>query len=1030
MYALHSLTEIEHVLKRPGMYIGSSFGSTEVREWLYNEKVECCTWECNGIIRKCIDEVVSNAIDNAIGNDSATLIQIDVTDTSFSCLNDGVHMLCNDLTSSGVNSLEAAFGTLRTSSRFNESQTTIGTNGIGVKLTNIFSSAFNVQLVDENGDEKGVQWTNNMRNLSECTVDCEVLPGSIRVFSQPDALSTGNFGSLLSYIPWLKHRCLEASTCHANIEFVINSVTIKDVCIADFIKMHSSETQNEPVCIANGVYAMFHSEPVTDSDCTFSMVNGHRTIDHGIHVDYVLRLMLQAIPGNKKVSFAVLHRFVKEHLVLFMNFNVSGAVFNSQAKHRLVGGTISQPTIIKSNEVRQFFDELLERLQMESILKQKHTRKQYIKIEKLHDAIRAGSKDALDCTLILTEGDSAKTFAMSGLAITGHDLFGVFPLRGKALNVCDETDARIMSNQEWKNVMQILGLTIGSYRKASLRYGKVLILADADLDGVHIAGLIINFFVTLFPQLIHDIPTFLQMLRTPVVKTHNGKKTQEFFSMHEYRAATIHPTARISYYKGLGSSTRDEARNYFSRLNELQRGVVHATSDDTQSMQHMFTKKHIEKRKQLIIQHLQAPVVLKMSNTISTRDFVRSELLYFSAYDVQRSIPSIIDGLKISQRKVVFVARSMKNMKVAQLASTVALKTMYLHGESSLADCIIGMAQDFVGSNNVALLHGTGQFGSRLLGGKDSASPRYTHAQQSTFMRHTFLDVDDNLLDYLEEENVAIEPKFFVPIIPIILLNGARGIATGYSSYIPNHRLSDILKAIMQILDGEDPDDIQPYFEKFKGTITRTSDSRYSTSGIYSHTKKGYEISELPLYTWTEPFLQKLQNMKEIAKVVSRCDDVSVNIDVKTESSIEKLMTNTISTSNMYLLNENSELQKFGSATDILKYFVDFRLKYYTKRKAWILQKLHSDAEGLRLFIKLIKVIKLKGISAYMQNPHAFFDEHNLPHKLMNTAVSELTDANLKKQEAKLTDLNSKIDEQEKQTEKEMYITDLSKLKS
>ena len=1029
MYALHSLTEIEHVLKRPGMYVGATFGCSDMKEWLYAERIEYGEWQCNGIVRKCIDEVISNAIDNTISNNSATLIEINVTSTSFSCLNDGVQMLCNDTTSSGTNSLEAAFGTLRTSSRFNDRQSTIGTNGIGVKLTNIFSSVFSVQLVDGEGDEKGVEWKNNMRSQCDMPVDSEISCGSICVFSKPDELATGAFGNLCQYIPWIKHRCLEASTCHPNIEFQVNSGVIKDISIDTFIKMHSPTSDNSPISIASGIHVMFHSEPVPDADCIFSLVNGHRTIDHGIHVDYTLRLMMQGIPGSKKISYAVMHRFVKEHLVLYISFDVTAPVFNSQAKHRLVGGTIVQPSLHKSQEVRDFFDEILERLQMECMMKQKQTRKQNVKIDKLHDAIRAGSKNALDCTLILTEGDSAKTFAMSGLAIVGHDHFGVFPLRGKALNVCDETDTRIMANQEWKNVMQILGLVIGAYRKETLRYGRVLILADADLDGTHIAGLIINFFVTLFPRLLVENPMFLQTLRTPVVKVQTNKKVQEFFSMHEYKDAKIAQNAKINYYKGLGSSTREEARNYFTRLSELQRTVQHVTAEDTLSMQYMFTKKHIEKRKSLIIEHLQSPLTMPASATISTDAFVRSELLYFSAYDVQRSIPSVIDGLKISQRKVVFVSRSSKNMKVAQLASTVALKTMYLHGESSLAECIIGMAQDFVGSNNIPLLHGTGQFGSRLLGGKDSASPRYTHVQQSTFLKNTFLDVDDKLLEYLEEENVSIEPKFFVPIIPIILLNGCRGIATGYSSFVPNHQLSDIVQAIRDILNGNEPTELTPYFEKFRGKIIKTADAKYTSNGIFKHTKKGYEITELPLYTWTEPFLQKVQNMKEVTKVVSRCDDVTVNIEVRTESDgIERLLTSGISTSNMYLLNEHSELQKFTSSIDILKYFVNVRLQYYTKRKAFVLQTLQEDAIALRQFIEFIKVIKSEGIHAYMEDPHAFFELHKFPSKLMQVSVSEITTSNLKKKEDQLSKLVQTIAEKEKQTETEMYIHDLNKL--
>jgi len=515
------------------------------------------------------------------------------------------------------------------------------------------------------------------------------------------------------------------------------------------------------------------------------------------------------------------------------------------------------------------------------------------------------------------------------------------------------------------------------------------------------------------------------------VKAQIGGNISEFFTMHDYHASNVPSNAKISYYKGLGSSTREEARNYFTRLCELKRLISHTTDEDTQSMKQMFMKKHTEERKRMILEHLQSPCILPISRTISTDAFVKSELLYFSAYDVARSIPSVIDGLKISQRKVVHVSRHLKKVKVAQLASTVALKTVYLHGENSLADCITGMAQSFVGSNNHPLLDGIGQFGSRLLGGKDAASPRYTHVQPSTFLKNTFLMEDDPLLDLLEEENEVIEPRFFVPIVPVVLINGSRGIATGYSSYVPNYSLADVIEATYAYLDDREPVDLEPHFEKFDGVISKLSESKYNTFGIYKTTKKCFEITELPLLTWTEPFLQKIQQMKEVSKVTSRCDDVSVSIEVKMESVslLKKLLTTTLSTSNMYLLNENSELQKFKSPNEILVYFVNFRMKYYTKRKEWILQKLTQDEEHLKQFIKFIALIQADGIQSFMNDSHAFLDEHDLPHSLLSTSVSEITAANLKKQQLKLDTLLVRIDEQKSLSEKEMYKTDLEKLK-
>lgn len=181
-------------------------------------------------------------------------------------------------------------------------------------------------------------------------------------------------------------------------------------------------------------------------------------------------------------------------------------------------------------------------------------------IPKLEDANEAGSKNSEKCTLILTEGDSAKSLAMSGLEVVGRDYFGVFPLKGKLLNAREATNKQIMENQEIQNLMKIVGLQIGKAYDdlKSLRYGSIMIMSDQDTDGSHIKGLIINFIHHFWPSLIRAHHGFVKCFITPIIKTIKGDTSNMFYSLHDYEVWSESLNTKgwkIKYYKGLGTST-------------------------------------------------------------------------------------------------------------------------------------------------------------------------------------------------------------------------------------------------------------------------------------------------------------------------------------------------------------------------------------------------------------------------------------------------------------------------------------------
>jgi len=279
-------------------------------------------------------------------------------------------------------------------------------------------------------------------------------------------------------------------------------------------------------------------------------------------------------------------------------------------------------------------------------------------IPKLDDANDAGGRNSADCTLILTEGDSAKALAISGLSVVGRDKYGVFPLRGKLLNVRDAQHAQIMKNEEIMNINKILGLQHGKvYESAkTLRYGHLMIMTDQDHDGSHIKGLIMNYLHHFFPSLL-KVPGFLLEFITPIVKATKGQRSETFYTMPEYEAwkeATGAKGWSIKYYKGLGTSTAKEAKDYFANLDEHVKSFRWGSDADGDAIDMAFAKKRVDERKQWLEEFEHGTFLDHSASVISLRDFVHRELVLFSRADVERSIPSVMDGLKPGQRKILF----------------------------------------------------------------------------------------------------------------------------------------------------------------------------------------------------------------------------------------------------------------------------------------------------------------------------------------------------------------------------------------
>jgi DNA topoisomerase-2 len=1040
-------TDKQHILDNPDTYIGS-VENVDANMWICDDNNRIVLKQIEYIpgLYKLFDEGIVNCRDHVIRmitqNGAA---ETAVSESEKKCVSyiettiddDGTITFEND--GNGIDVAkhpeyniwipEMIFGHLRTSTNYNKDEKKIvgGKNGFGFKLVLIWSGYGRIETVDH---IRGLKYTqefhNNLNEISKPIIKAvKNAKPYTKVTFKPDYTRFGAVNGLTHDMKsLLRKRVYDigavTDNCHnaKKIKVMYNGVPIPIKNFQQYIDLYIGKKEESKRVYEEASerweYAVALSP--THQFEQISFVNGICTFKGGKHVDYIIGQITRKLSDyiEKKKKIKVNPNTIKEQLILFLRSDIENPAFDSQTKDFM--NTPSNKFGSSCNISDTFIEKIAKMGVMDAAcslteLKERNTAKKtdgsktktVRGIANFIDANFAGTIQSKDCILILCEGLSAMSGIISGLSPEDRNKYGIYPLKGKLLNVRGETIKKISENKEITDMKRILGLETGKIYESiddvsrNLRYGKIMILTDSDVDGSHIKGLCVNLFQSEWMSLFR-ITGFISFMNTPILRAKKHQQTLLFYNEGEYDTwkTTIGGNINgwtIKYFKGLGTSTSIEFKEYFANKKFVDFSYSGEVSD--QIIDKIFNKKRADERKLWLEQYDRNSYLNTSLSSVKYEDFVDKELIHFSVYDCERSIPNMVDGLKISLRKVLFCAFKRKlltEVKVAQFSGYVSEHSEYRHGEASLNGCIVGMAQNFLGSNNINLLMPNGQFGTRLQGGADSASERYIYTMINPLTRALFPEKDDPILHYLNEDGVMIEPEYYIPILPFVLVNGISGIGTGFSSNLPSFNPKQIVQYIRNGLANiQNTENFIPYYENFTGTVKQIEGetSKFLIKGVYSKfNEEQLIITELPVGTWTMPYITFLESLADggidkngkkiapsikdfisnstekkvdiritfskgrITELEGQCDSMGIN-------GIEKMLklTTTISTTNMHLFDKECKLHKYNSVEEIIHAFSDVRLKAYQTRKHYLINELDKVLAKLTNKAKFIQLV-------------------------------------------------------------------------
>ena len=1102
-------TDKEHILDNPDTYIGSVDNlenETHVFEGeskRIKKKVACV----NPGLYKLFDEAIVNCRDHAVrmrnAMESCKPNTIPLSAIEIQILEDGTIIMYND--GNGIDIAmhpehkiwipEMIFAHLRTGTNYDKTEKKIvgGKNGFGSKLIFIWSTYGKIETVDHVRRKMFIQeYHDNLDKKTEPIIKtCSKKPFT-RITFKPDYKRLGMDNLNKDMLDLFTKRVYDiAAVTDKQIKVKLNGNLIPIKTFQQYVDLYIGSKDD-----TKRIYESFDSRweyavslsPSEEFE-QVSFVNGIFTGKGGKHVEYIrdqlIRKLVKYIQTKKKLD--VKPNTIKEQIMLFLRCDIENPAFESQTKDYMstpsskFGSTctISDKFVEKVAKmgVMELACKLTEVKQHKDVKKSDGAKVKSIRgIPKLVDANKAGTDESYKCTIIFCEGDSAKAGIISGLEKDDRDYIGVYPMKGKLFNVRGESIARIGDNKEIIEIKQILGLeTDKTYDtqeavKQGLRYGKILFMTDQDLDGSHIKGLGINLFQSQWASL--SKLNILGFMNTPILKARKGQQELIFYNDAEYEAwkeANDDGKGwKIKYYKGLGTSTSKEFKEYFKNKKIVY--FMHTEeSDDAIDM--VFNKKRSDDRKKWLSNYNRSICLDTNKEAVSYEEFVDREMKHFSKYDCDRSIPNIMDGLKTSQRKILYSAFK-KNLtteiKVAQFSGYVSEHSGYHHGEASLNGAIVNMAQNYVGSNNINLLMPNGQFGTRLLGGKDSASERYIFTQLNKITRGIYPDSDDKILRYLDDDGTPVEPIFYAPIIPMVLVNGSKGIGTGFSTDIMCYNPIHLIKYLKNKLTGKaNTEELMPYYDGFKGKVSKIDENKFLIKGVYEKLDANtIRITELPVGVWTDDYKKFLEGLVDnrrgkksghVKDFVEICTDKMVDISVTLHggrlsqlenqeadygcNALEKYLklytTNT--RTNMNLFDETESLKLYKTAEEIIEHYYGVRYNLYIQRKEFLIKLIKRELvllsnkakyilEMLEGSIDLRRMKKVAIVDMLKEKGYDLLDNDDEYKYLIKMPMDSVSEENVERILKDKEDKEQELTVLEKTSIEQMWISELDNL--
>ncbi len=1115
-----------HVYEKASFYISSE--TPVIRdEWLYDLESKKMKVEEIDYVQGCeriFLEPLSNASDNCSrsvrkGVDPGR-IEITMDKQTISIKNYGLPIPIGLHPEEKVPVPQMLFGTVNTSSNYDGDRTELaGVFGIGAKATNIFSIKFEVYIENSFVKQSYRQiWENNMMICNDPITHPYKGKMSSTTITYTMDFKRFNYTEYPPEAFELFARHAADISFTAKVPVIFNGLDFNYVDIKEYARLYFGDKVEQSIIhTQNDLQFILMDTP--DEAYQVSFVNCMMTKEHGVHVSSVFKAVGE--PIVEMINEGILKQLkklkldakelkthtikltdVKPHLSLLLSCKLTNAEFKGNAKAELTKPT---PKITLNDDVflKMQSWELVKRLhaaldakQYASLSKTDGKKTKFLKLLKGRDARFAGDTKSLECTLCVTEGKSGAGYInkMISAIEDGWSYYGVLPLKGKCLNAMNVLDKRIDNNLEFKNIKQMLGLkahvdyTIPANFK-TLRYGKFMICNDADKDGVHITALIINYFHCQFPSLL-KVPGFLIYKKTPILRLSKGKKVHKFYTQRQFdvwhaKQKQIDPTAvwKVKYFKGLGTSLLQDV------LDDIKdEHIVTAVYDEDapQAIRLAFDKNLRLDRKSWILDWVERDDVDTMSvQPISL--YINHELILFSISDLKRSIPKLSDGCKESHRKILAgshkkfkigtLTPDYKECRVADLDSFCSSETVYHHGTDILSKVITKMAQTFIGSNNINLFEPRGQFGDRYENGEDAASSRYIHTFPSVLFPYIFHKDDQNLLIPMLEEGQEIEPETYYPVIPMILINGSKGIGTGFSTFVPNHNPLDVINWLKLRLKGKvDLPTLVPWYRDFTGPITiidrrkgqeepaeyedvpieniedssddeeleqKLIDERpllsFVSSGIYHIKNNGtIVITELPIGRCPKQYydkilVEKLLEKKIIKKIDNYCKDNTIHFELKGyvgNPSFKSLyLRKRYSLSNMVLLDKHDKPIRYDTSNDIIETYYNDRYVIYEKRKTNKMINIQNEIDKYQYRVKYINGILDKSIKIKNVEKQAIFDQLdklNIPHEIYTKSkISNLNKEEVDALSGLINGLNTELNTLNKLTANDLWLNDL-----